>query len=319
MSTLIGAYTFNESAANDYSGNKNHLVNTGATFSTTTTTNGGFGLDAVFAGSEYISGTFPSMAALTGFTCFFNFYTTNHDYNISTISGGYTIYLSGANKLSFTIYDSTATAHTLNSSTVLSLSTWYTVACVWDGSNMFIYINGAQDCTQVASFTNPAAGSGTIFIGTSAMHGRINMFEVRNAAMMDAQQNALTSSPGGVLFMVDTHNFLIDDLFADSNVLNQGVVTWVVDQSNFYGYSLAGNIPNNIAKYGNVYNTARQNVMEIINDFDGNGSSQISIKYPIASFLDYASPANNVTLDYRGLSGSSDSIANAMAITSLRI
>jgi len=318
MSTLIAAYTFNESAAHDYSGNKYHLTNSGVTFSPTTSS--GFGMDAVFTGSASLTAaSFPSFASLTGFTCFFNIYATNNNYAISVVSAAYEIQLSSTNNIIFTITDSTNTTHTLTSTATITTSTWATVGCVWDGSYMYIYINGALDSTLSVSFSNIGAGTGGIAVGSTVMTGLLNMFELRNSAMNASQILSLNNSPGGVECVADIHNFVVGDLIADCDVVSQGVVTWVVDQSTFMFYPLTSVFIQPMSKYGNIYVTARQNIMEISNDFDGNGSSQISVKYPIASFSDYSSPGNKITLDYNGLSGSPDSIANMMAITSLRI
>lgn len=317
MSTLIGAYAFNEEACNDYSGNKYNLVNTGVTYSATTST--AWGYDAVFANlSDYFTcTTFPSFNSLTGFTCFFNIYPTNHDYNIVALSGVFTINLSGSNNISFAITDSTSTTHTLTSTGTLTLSTWNTIGCVWDGSYLYIYINGALDSTLSVSFSNIANVTGTTYIKAGA--GRLNMFEFRNAAMSANQILSLHDSPGGCQYTVDIHNFCVGDLIADPDVLCQGVITWVIDQSNFVYYPLTATVINPMSRYGNIYNTLRQSMMEIYNDVDGNGNGQIAFKFPIASFGDYVSPINKITLDHNGLTGSTSNIANMMAITSLRI
>ncbi|MGP8215791.1 MAG: LamG-like jellyroll fold domain-containing protein [Bacteroidia bacterium] len=316
MSSLIAAYTFNESAAHDFSGNKYHLTNNSVTFSATTSS--AFGMDAVFtSGSSKLSGVWPSLASLTAFSCFMNIYGTTPPAVMAEVSGAFVIGFSGGKPV-FTV-STNSNEYTLTSSTVLSSATWYTLGFVWDGTNIYIYINGALDSSLAAAGTNMAAGAGTLIIGDEEFTGLLNMIEFRNIALQAQDIYNLNASPGGTLYEVGTHNFSVGDLIADPTVTYTGVVTWVVDQSNFYAYPFVIASLGALAKYGNIYNTLRQSIMEISNDFDGNGNSQISIKYPIASFADYASPANIITFDYRGLSGSPDSIGNAMAITSLRI
>lgn len=319
--SLIAAYTFNESGSHDFSGNKYHLSNSGVGYIATTSTNGGFGMDAVFNADDpqLYRTSFPSFAALTGFTCFFNWAPVNHDYTMCSVSGAFQIILTGTNHIQFKVTDSTAATHTLTSTGTLTLSTWATVGCVWDGTALYIYINGALDSSLSTTFTNMGTGSGGLTIGGNIMHANINCIEFHNRALSLSDIAIANTAPGGTLVTGTMHNFATGDLICDSTVTSQAVVTWINDGISYYVYPFTAIGLFEFVKVGNVYNTARQNLMELVNDFDGNGSGQIRVKYPIASFADYASPLSTITLDHDGLSGSASNIANMMAITSLRI
>lgn len=319
MSTLIAAYAFNEQGLNDYSGNKYHLINNGGvTFSLTMSNNGGFGYDAIFASGQYGSNSsFPSQASLTGLTIFCNVYITSlsSTVTIAAITTSWILKVTTSGKVEFITKNSSGTSSTNISASTLLINTWYTIAGVWDGTNTYIYINGTLDSTET-SWSQLNAGNNVLAVGNTFV-GNMNMLEIRNSAFTANDIASLNVTPGGNLYQVHLHTFEIGDLVADEMIVNTGVVTWVQDAANIYVYPFTNPMLNSLARYGNVYNTLRQNIMETNNDFDGNGNSQISIKYPIASFSDYNSPANEITFDYRGLTGAPKN--NAMAITSLRI
>jgi hypothetical protein len=319
MTTLLSAYVFNEQGLHDYSGNKNYLTNSGGTFPADTSALG-LGYDFDFTGGNHASSsTYQSLAGLTSFS-FFTYLKWNSGHGFLFNTGNPVLSIAASGQLTFSVTSSGMVGFSLNSATNLIAGTWYFIACTWDGLSLRIFINGVQDSMIDAHFSTLDGGDNTFFLGVGpTLACTLKLVEARSIALSVAQQVYLIASPGGVLFTVDIHNFSVGDLFADPTVTNQGVVTWVVDQSNFYGYPLAGDQPQSIAKYGNIYNAVRQTIMEINNDFDGNGNSQISIKKSIASFTDYNSPPSLITLDYNGLSGSPDSIQNMMAITSLRI
>jgi hypothetical protein len=319
MTTLLSAYVFNELGVYDYSGNKNHLTNSGGTFPADSSP-WGLGNDFDFtSGNKASSLTYQSFAGLTSFS-FFTYFKWNSGHGFLLNTGNPCLSIAASGQMTFSITSSGMTGFSLNSTTNLVTGIWYFVACTWDGLSLRIFINGVQDSIIDAHFSTLYAGDNSFYLSTGGtLACTVKLVEARNIALSATQQGYLMASPGGVLYTVDVHNFAIGDLFADPTVVNQGVVTYVVDQSNFYAYPLNGDQPQSIAKYGNIYNTLRQAIMEMNNDFDGNGNSQISIKKGIASFNDYNLPPSIITLDYNGLSGSPDSIQNMMAITSLRV
>jgi|GEM_PF-1921971 hypothetical protein len=303
MSTLIGAYTFNEEATHDYSGNKYHLTNSGCTFATTTSPIG-YGYDMlVTSGNSASTTSFASFTGLTGITffCYFKYLSgtgylmNNSAFNVQINSGG---------NIVFTVVNGSSVNYTITSSATLVMGTWYLVACVWNGSSttQTIYVNSTLD-TSGTTDNNINAGNNHFTIGSGTLAVTVNVMELRNTAFTGQQLLFLIASPGGTLVQLASHNLAVGDLISDNTVNYNAVVTWVIDGNDILIYPYTTQQPAAYGKYGNIYNASRQYIMEITNDFDGNGNSQISIKWPIASFADYASPANTTTFDYRGLSG----------------
>lgn len=299
MSTLIAAYTFNELAAHDYSGNKYHLTNNGGTFAATTSTVGvGNDLTLGSVGSPDIHTTsFATLSAYTGLSIFSYFKYSLHD-NYLFENSALSIYVSATDKIVFKIV-TTGGTYTLTSTATLTTATWYALACVWDGAKLYIYINGTLD-SSLSTTGTMTAGDNTLYV---RLESTINTLEIRSTALTADNVSALGASPGGINYQVSNHNFAVGDLIADSSVTAQAVVTWVVDDSNIIVYPFTAAQPGALFRYGNIYNTNRQSCFEINNDFDGNTNAQVSIKYPIASFADYTSPANSQTWDYTGFVG----------------
>jgi hypothetical protein len=302
MSSLIAAYVFNEGAAHDYSGNKYHLTNGGTTFPADTSP---FvqGYDAsITSGANMYTTSFASLAFTSISIHSYVSWTSGHGWIMN--NAAHSVQIDSSGNIVFVVTKSGGGTYTATSATALTATTWYDICCVWDQHKQYIYINGVLNYSIDAVFTTLAAGDNTFYVGApGTMVAMFKCIEVRNIALTIANCVDLTASPGGVMYSVDAHNFAIGDLIADSSVVNRAVVTWPIDANNFLAYPLTSIVINGIAKYGNIYNTARQYIMEINSDFDGNGNSQLSIKYPIASFIDYAAPPVIETLDYRGWYG----------------
>ncbi len=316
MSSLIAAYTFNEQGIHDYSGSKFHgNSSVGLTYGLTTATRG-VGYDAILSGANsFIKASgFTLAGSLTAFTLFLNFkipalpttdkvFVENNSSFILTMKG------SGlsASVINWTIYDGLGGSNTLASTTILTANTWYTLACVWDGTKMLMYFNGVADAgTTTTTIASMGAGTGGLVLGApdsggSTMAITFNCAEFRNIAATAAQASALNAYPGGVLTTVANHNFNTGDLIGDTSVTNTAVVTWVADAQTYYIYPFSNYGAGTYFRYGNVYDTTRQSIMEISNDYDGNGNSQVSVKYPVASIADYLTPSKVQTIDNQGL------------------
>jgi len=326
--SLLLAYTFNEQSVTpwDYSANKF----TGASNNIAFVTGQNYGYAAQIGQGtlpSYISCTptnFTSLATLSVFTSFnlvalpgttakgYLYHGNKHD-----------LWINHNGTITFRITIS-STVHTLTSATQI-LTGWNTIAAVFDGANMWVYINGNVDANTVAVTGAIDDTSGTVYIGNDSSSDTANMLignmdciEFRNSALDQISINLLVASPGGILVSNTGHNFLMGDIIADNAVKYYGTVTWVVDDSTFYFYPLT-QTASTYSKIGHLATSARQYYMELLNDFDGNGNGQLRIIYPIAGIADYASPANIITLDHRGMSEAPDNIQNMMAITSLRI
>lgn len=74
------------------------------------------------------------------------------------------IYVSGSSKLTFELTPDGSSTTAAVGATTLGTSTWYTVACVYDGTDMRIYLNGVLDSN---GGSNPASYSSGIYDGTA--------------------------------------------------------------------------------------------------------------------------------------------------------
>ena len=54
-------------------------------------------------------------------------------------------------KIRFTL--NTGTSAQINGNTALSANIWYHITCVWDGANLYVYLNGVSNATPVAKKT----------------------------------------------------------------------------------------------------------------------------------------------------------------------
>lgn len=300
MSSLIAAYPFNEQGVHDFSGNKYHLTNNGCAFTATTSQGVGYDLNLASGQNASLGSGGPSWSGLLGWSCFsYLNYTSGHGDILNSDSIVIAIRVTG--QLSFSVTGS-STTYTCTSVTNLTAGTWYAVAFLVDftAHKLHIYINGVLD----SSHDYPPSdidSNVSLIIGTSTLAALVNVLEVRNITLTDTNITDLGSYPGGDLREIANSNFAIGDLIADAQVVAQAVVTWVASDGNsIYIYPFTASQPGSFFQYGNIYNTSRQSVMEINNNFDGNNNAQLSVKFPIASFSDYASPANHYTLDYTG-------------------
>ncbi|MBI4091220.1 LamG domain-containing protein, partial [candidate division WWE3 bacterium] len=86
----------------------------------------------------------------------------------TSTSDPYAIYFLSNRKLRFAI-DSATTGKTIDSTTVLSLDTWYHVVVVYDGANVSIFLNGnaTPDTTDTTTITTLNTVATEVYIGAS--------------------------------------------------------------------------------------------------------------------------------------------------------
>ncbi len=324
--SLLLAYTFNEQSATpwDYSGNKW----TGAAHNLSFVAGQSYGYAASLGGSSpsYISvapTSFTGLGSLSVFSSFnlISLPAASGAYLVNSSSFYISINSSGAVTFGITLGTS---GFQITSSSNLSTG-WNTVGCIYDGTQLYIYINGILESTS-----NTAAGAlaspSAIFIGAASatdsstyITAYIDSIEFRSTALAASDVAMLNANPGGLSVTQSPHNFAVGDLISDGTRTYQGIVTWVVNADAFYFYPVTA-IGGTYSRLGNIGNTARQYYMEFITDFDGNGNGQIKWTTPIAGFSDYGSAsAATFTLDYRGASPNPYSTQNVYAITSLKL
>ncbi len=304
--SLLLAYTFNEKSINpwDYSGSKWTGAGSGLTF----TGGQNYGYAGSFgqgAGATYISVSPLSFTGLGALTIFSSFNLTN----LPAASGAYlvnsssfSITINSLGTVTFSIIYNTTT-WTVNSTVSLTTG-WNTIGAVYDGTGLYIYINGVL-ASNSSTATGTLNNAGTIFIGAASasdsstyIKALIDCIEFRSTAATATDIANMNASPGGILVTQTPHNFAMGDLIADGTMTYKGVVTWVVNADEFYFYPTSA-IGSSYSRLGNIGTAARQYYMEMLTDFDGSGNGQIKWSYPIAGFGDYGKPTNVTTLDYR--------------------
>ncbi len=320
--SLLLAYTFNEQLTNpaDYSGNKLTGASNGITF----VTGQNYGYAAKFAtatGTNHNVNFIPnaSFTSATAFNVFISFYSTSYSNNPKLVNqSGISIVLNSAGTITFSFGGASVT-----SASVIA-SGWNTVGVTWDGSHLYIFINGIQDANSTTCSTN-TMNTSTVYLGAASnsdtatvLIGYIDIIKFGNAALVEADMQTLNNYPDGAYVAQTPHNFQSGDIVADVTITSIAIVTWVIDSQTFIVFPL-NTIEGDYRKIGNVYNAARQSYMELNGDFDGNGNGQIRILSGISGANDYSSPASVITFDKGGISPSPTGTSNNFAITSLRI
>lgn len=262
------SYNFNENDATkvyDWSGNERHSTAVNALSIIAgeigyacdfngTTAYANFGNIADFGGTDDITIhlKFKKDTSTKGFIIFKN----NH-FKISTDL---------ANTITFSLYIAGAWVN-LSSVSTFTNGTWYKVVCKYDGTDMKIFVNGTQDATA-AQGGNLTASSSNCYLGydgsTNYFDGKLENVEIYNTALSTDNITALNNWPSGWLITTyKTHEFLTGDLVCtriDTDGESQGVVTWKVDDNNFYLLPTLNQqyLGEFLMQVGNIFNTARQ-------------------------------------------------------------
>jgi len=275
--SLEFAYTFNENnttSVKDYSTRSRISRDTNAL----TIGDGDIGLAGIFNGTssfvEYsnivdLGGT-DSLAIFTKLTI-----ESAQEHRILSKSGQFLLSINASSKAVFTIVLASGTK-TLTGSTILSLSTYTTIAGVYDGITMYIYVDGVEDATQ-AETGNLAASSSAEYIGTDTtnyLDGKIEYIELRSDDLTAENIVALHDRPGGILLdLADSSKYSLGDLLEITNGIDKsgGVLTYDAGSSQILYLPISGGMPQalNILRHrGNVFDSTRKyvNQQQIISD-----------------------------------------------------
>jgi hypothetical protein len=112
------------------------------------------------------------------------------------------LYISGG-KLACQVYVQGSGAYSVSGSTTLNQNTNYHVGCVWDGSKVHLYVNGAEDATAVTTATGSLRnGTSALYIGegagdTEKFIGKIDELVVTNSALSTTTITALYNGGSG--------------------------------------------------------------------------------------------------------------------------
>ena len=261
---MIGIYTFNENtAANvyDYSGNGNDATS----ISNFAIVAGELGYAGSFNGTT-TDLNFGNIANVTGTLSIFCKLkiTTGAAQIICYKSNHFTLGINASDKITFTI-DVGAAPLTITSSTSIANDTWTTIGAVYDGSDMYIYLDGSEDVTsaKTGSFT---ASASDFHIDTSTyLNGRIEMIELNTAAYDEKNISAVHNNPTGLkMQFYKDHGFELGDLIETlpyNATLNKRAIVTFKDSATILRIKLIQdriNIGDKPIRRGNIYDVDRQ-------------------------------------------------------------
>lgn len=225
-------------------------------------------------------------------------YKASQDNPIIHKASGYELKITAADKVKFTITIG-ASDISLTSTASITIDTYTTIAAVYDGANMYIYIDGTLDSSQ-AQTGNLDSSSNTLYMGTDTsayLSGNIDSLEIHNTGLTSDQITALDANPIGIKYtFANPHNLELGDLieanqYTDS--IEQMVVTWVDDAVVMRAKPINGimNLGTTPIRRGNVVNTTRQWLMEAKID---NNEPIIRISDKITTFADTTAESKEV-------------------------
>lgn len=210
-SSIISYWCFNDNTAtlvHDFSGNQRHsIVETGFSISTAV---GAVGKVGVFDGSttRLDFDNITAFSALTAFAviCKFKLDAVGARQVISMRSGNHILEVTAAGKVKLSLYDASATLYTCTHADTLVVATWYTVVAMWDGSDITIYVNEADnETTAEASFGELDTVSNNLYVGATNtpgdyLDGFMEMLSYYSKALDYDEVEAIMESPSGLVF-----------------------------------------------------------------------------------------------------------------------
>ena len=211
-SSLIGFYCFNDNDAalvHDFSGNeRNSTAETGFAISTHS---GAKGYVGVFNGTTTVLnfGNITAFNSVTGFSIVTRFKTDAIGARqvISNRQNHHILEITAAGLAKITLYYSGAPAFIIQTSDTLVADTWYTVAVSWDGSDIYIYLDDADNVDDdTASGTALDSVANSLYIGATQVpgdyfDGMIEMISYYSKALTTDEVNAVMESVNGIKYL----------------------------------------------------------------------------------------------------------------------
>jgi len=205
-------------------------------------------------------------------------------------ASGYGLKITAADKVEFSVTIG-ASDITLTSTASITISTYTTIAAVYDGANMYIYIDGTLDTSQAQTGNLDSSGN-KIYMGTDTsgyLDGRVDSVEILNTGLTSDQVTAVNANPIGIKYtFAQAHNLELGDLivanqYTDS--IQKMVVTYVDSTVIMRAMPISGimNLGSTPIRRGNVIDADRQWLMEMKVD---NDEPIIRISDKIVKFVD---------------------------------
>ncbi|MAE81191.1 MAG: hypothetical protein CMB80_00540 [Flammeovirgaceae bacterium] len=217
-------------------------------------------------------------------------YDTSQDNPIINKNGGYGLKITAADKVVFSITIG-ASDITLTSTASITISTYTTIEAVYDGANMYIYIDGTLDTSQ-AQTGNLDNSAEDMYMGTDTsdyLDGRIDSVEIRNTGLTSDQVTAVNANPIGIKYtFTQAHNLELGDLIVTdqyTDSIKKMVVTYVDSNLILRAKPINGlmNLGSTPIRRGNIIDADRQWLMEAKID---NDEPIIRISDNISNFVD---------------------------------
>lgn len=182
----------------------------------------------------------------------------------------YRMYLGAAGNLIFGVYIEGGW-HEVGSG-VLDNGTWFNALGVYDGSDIYLYIEGVEVISAMRA-GNMDASTAPVFIGSDSndfFDGDIELVEVWDSAHNEDEALAHSNNPVGIKYKtLRNHDLLLGDLISTNiyevSPINM-VVTYVDDTDTYRAVPISGaiNFGQTPVRRGNIYQTARQWIAEFL-------------------------------------------------------
>lgn len=226
-------------------------------------------------------------------------------------SGQYELSINSSNKVLFQTKTSSGTVTVTGTINIVN-ETLTTIGAVYDGANMFIYIDAVAD-NSGAQTGNLSASSNNFHIGTNAttfMTGSVEMLAVYSQNISADTITAFNNRPGGMLNTVpDSSVFGNGDLLEitkkGSTAAAQAVITGDLGSNQLLLLPILNDIPQGldvIMRKGNIYDTARQCIMQTTLS----GSSPVTKFYSGVS--SFTLPTAAIQIDCDGFRSTVDAV-----------
>lgn len=230
--TLIAFYCFNDNSASsvkDFSVNERH--SSSVTNLTISTSDLAVGKVGVFNGtsSTINFGNIAAFNSLAAFTIIakIKLNLLGVKQVVSFRDASHYLEITSANKIKFMLDNGSAI--TLTHTQVLTTGIWYAVIGLWDGINMYVYIDAIDNVTSGAMTGTLSSNSNNLYIGNDGVddwfNGSMEMISYYSKALTTSEIETIMESPSGIKFEAADAKLQTGDLILN-NAGGKEVVVW---------------------------------------------------------------------------------------------
>ena len=304
MSNYIGIWTFNENTTakvEDYSEKDISSIST----NNITIAAGDRSLAGSFNGvdSEVDFGDKGDVSGTKALTLFAKVNLTSLKAGQVAISrdSQYLLYVTGTGKVGFDLFVG-GVFQTLLGATSIVASAYREIAATYDGVNMRVFLDGAEDgiVSETGTIGTDAGFTDVLRLGNfndaSFFDGKIEHAEARTNTLILKEIDSISKNTGGVKFLVPSGGLKAGDLIINpTSTTTEYVVTHIIDADNILAIPFGAGIfsaGEKVLSIGNRFDPQRQIIIksEIANGNLGGGQSVRVVK----DFPDFTDPTKNV-------------------------